>query len=364
MTITIETAQLARAMKYAANVVDSRNTLPILANVLLRADGDTLELVSTNLDVEFRQVLPLAEGGKLDVTVDARRLSALAQAAGSGSQLKLEVDGSQLAVRNGRSRWKMPYLPSTDFPEMPFDGGDWQLIDINGVALADGLGRVMWSVGDEQVKHYLLGPLLHVEQGKAALAATNGHTLVRAILPMEMEEGAPELILMPKFCRTLESLAAEADAVSLQWSDNKIRAQVGDVVLTAKAIKGTFPDYRRVIPQEADEVVTVDPASLRNAVRRSQVLANEKTRCVKVERAADRLMLSVITPDAGEGRSEEPAQCTEGFATGFNAKYLEQMLDAIGGDTVEIHQAGEGAPARFTRTVDDGVLGVIMPMRV
>lgn len=363
MSITIETAQLVRAMKHAASVVENKQTLPILGSVLLRADGDTLELATTNLDVEFRQVLPLASGGGLETTVDARRLFALAQAAGNGSQLKLEMDGNQLAVRNGRSRWKMPVLPAEDFPAIPFDG-DCVRIEMGGAALAQALGRVMWSVGTEQIKHYLLGPLLHGEEGKLAFAATNGHTLMRSITDVALPDRACDIILMPKFCRLVEAITAEAAQVILEWDEAKIRLSVGDTTLTAKVIDGTFPDYRRVIPTQGDTPLVVDPQSLKSAVRKTVVLASEKTNCLKVARGQDSLTLSITSPGVGDSRSEQPAECAEGFETGFNAKYLEQMLDAIGGDSLVIHQSEAGAPARFERLVGDGAVGVIMPIRV
>ena len=363
MSVTIETAPLARAMKHAAAVVEGRNTIPICGNVLLHAEGDTLELVTTNLDVEFRQSLPLTEGGELSTTVDARRLYALAQAAGNGSQLKLEMDGQQLAVKNGRSRWKMPVLPASDFPNMPFDGDPVELV-LAGAQLSSMFGRVMWSVSTEQTRYYLQGPLLHAEEGSMALAATDGSTLMRCVSSVKYPDDAPEIILMPKFCRLAETLAAEAESVKLEWDDAKIRATIGDIALTAKVIDGTFPQYRRVIPPLSDGPVSVDPEPLRAAIRKSMVLSDDKTNCIKVERAADKLLLSTVSPGNGESQSEQPAECSEGFAAGFNAKFLDAMLDAIGGDSVVIHQADERAPARFQRVVDDGSLGIVMPMRI
>lgn len=366
MSVTIEAAVLARAMKHAAAVVESRNTIPILSNVRLMADGDRLELIATDLDVEFRQSLPLAEGGELATTVDAKGLSALAQAAPQGSQILLEIEERRLTVKSGRSRWKMPVLPVDDFPVLPFDEQETVSAAIDGAALATVLKRVIWSVSDEPTRSYLHGPMLHADDGKLVLAASNGHTLMRAPIGVDAPENTPDTILGPKFCRLLETLAEDQKEVGIEWSRQKARATLSDVVLTAKAIDGTFPDYRRAIPPELpkDEVLSVDPEPLRHAVRRVQVLSKQKSRCIKVERGADKLTLSMVSDDTSEGREEQPATCAEGFAAGFDAKYIDAMLAAIGGDTVTIHHADAAAPARFQRTVTDGAVGVVMPIRV
>ena len=275
---------------------------------------------------------------------------------------QLELNDKQLLVKNGRSRWKMPVLPAEDFPDITFEDGGAKL-ELAGPELAEAFGRVMWSTSDEVTRYYLNGPLLHSEGGKTAIAATNGHTLVRVVLGADHPE-APDIILMPKFCRLVESLAADAERVTLEWHAGKIRAFIEDVLLTAKNIDGNFPDYRRIIPPQSDMPLIVEPETIRSAVRKVQVLSSDKTRCIRVERGEDTLTLSSTSPDSGTGSSEQPAQCAAAFETGFNAKYLEAMLAAIGGDSVRIDQADTSAPARVQRVIEDGALGVVMPMRV
>lgn len=364
-SVRIAAGVLAKAMKHAAGVVESRNTIPILSNVLLRAEGDTLELASSDLDVEFRQRLPLEKPGAIATTVDARRLAALCTSVAADAAMTLEMDGPRLVVKAGRSRWTLPALPAADFPQMAFDADGAARLTVEPAnRLGEALGRVVWAVSTELIKPYLHGPLLHAEQGRAVLAACDGFVLVRAEIGVEHPADAPEVILGPKFCRLLQGLAeGEKGPAQLAWDAGKIRAEIGDRVVVAKHIEGTFPDYRRLLPGESVRVV-VEPESLRAALRRTMLVAAAKSRGVKIERGAVGLVLSVTDPDGGAACEEVPADAEGAFTTGFNGRYLDRMLEAIGGDSVEIHQADPGCPALVRRVVPDGAIGVVMPMRV
>lgn len=360
--ITIEAGVLARAMKYAAGIVESSQTIPILANARLSASGDTLQVTTSDLDTELRQDLPLAVPGEMATTVDARRLSMLASAVEAGSQIEIKLDG-RMTVRSGRSRWVLPVLPVDDFPNIPFDVAPVET-EIAGADLARAIDRVIWAVDPKHPHFFLQGPMLHGEDGKVALVGTDKHVLARAITSAAFPEGGSEVILSAKFAGILGSLCADAKSVTLTWDAGKVRAVVGDVQIIGKLISGTYPDYRRVMPVRAGEPMTIDPAILRSALRRVQLVSTEKTRAVKWEPGNDKLALSVSGADAGEAREELPASCTEGSATGFNTTYLDRMAEAVGGDTIAVHHAEATAPALFERTVPDGMLCVVMPMRV
>lgn len=363
-TVTVEAKALAGAMKHAAAVIESRNTIPILSNVRLTAAAGAMEIVTSDLDVEFRQKLPVGGTAELATTVDARRLAALASAADSGEHITLSMDDTRrLVVKSGRSRWTLPTLPADDFPVLHFEGGEAALT-VPGKDLAAAIGRVIWALNTEMHRQYLHGPLLHAEGGKAALVGCQGNYMVRVVMETEHPAGAPEVILGPKFCRALQALAADNKAaVTLTWDAAKARLEIGNVTLTGKMIDGIYPDYRRVIPPEGSRVV-VDPATLRGAIRRVGLVASEKTRAVKIVRDDSKLTLSVTSPEGGTAREEVPADAEVGHEAGFNARFLEQMLDAIGGDSVEIHQTDAGSPALIRRVVPDGAIGVVMPMRI
>lgn len=365
--VTIDVALLARAMTAAAKVVDARNTIPILSNVRLVADPviGKLELLTTDLDVEYRQRIAMVDGsGKLATTVNAGKLRDLVNAVPKGAQMRLTHDGNRLTVQAGRGRWVIPTLPVDDFPSIEFNA-EHRLEIEPASKLSAMLARVMWSTEQEKTRYYLAGPLWHSENGKVRLAATNGHTLPVVTTDLNWPNDAPALILAPKFCATIRDLLNDtAGIIQLTWDAAKIRAAWGDVVLTGKVIDGNFPDYRRVIPPTVSNPVLVDPETLADAVRRVKLLGSEKTRSVKFLIGDGKITLSHSSAEHGTATEDVPADCKAAHEAGFNAEYLINMLGAIGGDTVEFHHADPSAPSLIRRAVDDGAMGVVMPMRV
>ena len=364
MSVTIESGDLAAAMKRAAAIVASRNTIPILANVRIEAKAGELEIVTTDLDLEYRETIAVVDGGGLKTTVEAKRLAPLLGAAAKGSQVKLEIDGAHLVVKAGRSRWRLPVIGVEDFPQMPTADLPARLT-IKAKVFAEMIGRVFWSRSTEPSRYYMHGPLMHDLDGKLALAATNGHTLMRISGKSQWPVGAPQIILQPKFCQAVQSIAAESDGDALiEWDGPKIRFQIGPITLLAKTIDGVFPDYQRVIPGESSDPIVVDPEVMRAAVKRVDLIGNAKTRCVRVSRGDGILSVSAVADDGARASEEFQAEVTASFEAGFNSQYVDQMLSAMGGDSITIHHAEANAQARICRTVDDGALGVLMPMRI
>lgn len=363
MSLVIEAGVLARAMKSAAGVVEARNTIPILSNVRMQASAGELELVTSNLDIEYRQRLPLASGGDLATTVDASKLAAIAGAVERGAQISMEIKDRRLAVKSGRSRWLLQSLPVDDFPVLPFDGASVS-VAMPGAPLAAAIARTAWSASTEETRYYLCGVFLDAEDGKLRLTTTNGHTLVCLTTETDWPEAAAQVIVPSKYVRTLERLSAEMEGVTLHWSKDKIRADIGTITLTGKLINGTFPDYRRVIPSTGNQRAIIEGEGLRNAVRRMALIGSEKTRAVKLDVRDNVMALEMTSAEHGIASEELPADCTTTHAAGFNSAYLVQMLEAIGGDTIEIHHSDPRAPALVRRTVPDGVVGVVMPMGI
>lgn len=363
MSIAINADVLAKAMKAAGEIVASSSVIPILANVRLMADGDELEIVTSDLDIEYRQRLPLAAGGALSTTVAARRLSALASAAEGGAQIRMELADGRLTVKSGRSRWTLPALPSGDFPVMPEDTL-CAPVALPAKAFGEALQRVLWSACTEPAKPYINSVLIHGQDGRWKLAATNGHTLMTTPVEAVWPADAEGMNVPTKLARTLRQLAGDAGTIDLSWDQRKLRAVKGDVTLTGKLIDQQFPDYTRVIPPDSHMSV-VDPATLRAAIRRVALIAPEKTRSIRLDRSVHKFTIACVSPDHGSASEELPADYTgPDEATGFNAQYLAEMIDAIGGDSIAIHQQDGRAPARFTRVVSDGAVGVVMPMRI
>ena len=363
MSVIIEAGVLSRAMKSAAAIVESANTIPILANVRLETSGGEMEIVTSNLDIEYRQRVPLVSGEGLATTVDARKLAAIAGATEGGAQIGLEVKDGRLTAKSGRSRWVLPVLPVADFPAMPFDAKS-VTISMPGKDLSAAIARTVWCAGTDMGRPWICGVYFDPEDGKVRFTSTNGHVITSIVSTADWPGDAPPVIVATKFAREVQKLAAEAKAVDLTWDDRKIRIAAGDVILTGKVIEGMFPDYRRIIPAISKQPVNVDPETLRKALRRIELIGSEKTRSIVFEHGEGLIDLRMSDQSYGESSEQVPAECVAGTRTGFNSAYLAGALEAIGGDTVEIHQASPSDIALIRRSVADGAICGVMPMRV
>ena len=369
MAAVLEAGVLARAMARAAAMVEARNTIPILSNVRLDAAGESLTIETTDLDMAFRQTLPLAAPAKpgMLTTVGARRLAELAGSVAPGAQISLDLADRQLVVKAGRARWVLPVLPADDFPRL-VQSDMAAPIELSAKDLAEAVKRVAWSVSTEATRYYLNGILLDQEGGKVRLVSTNVNTLAAVLLPCAWPDGLDSEashIAPRKFAAQALALCGGDGTAVLEWGQRVIRLRAGDAELVSKLIDGSFPDYRRVIPAARDDAVRLDPELAREALRRVKLVETAKTRMVKVERDAGRLILSMRGGEAGGEASEDlPADAAPGHAAGFNTEFLAGALEAVGGDSVELHHEDPGAPCLVRRVVDDGALAVIMPMRL
>ena len=363
--VVLEAGALARAMKHAAAIIETRNTIPILANARLVTVDGALEIATSDLDVEHRQAVPMVSGGELATTVDARRFASLVSAVDDRAQVSLAIDGGRLVVRSGRSRWVIPVLPAKDFPLQEFDGSA-PSVTLPAAHLAEVIGRVEWAVSTNPAKPYLHGPLLDSEGGRARLVGCDGSLLVCAPLEAEWPEAAPAVIAGPKYIRAVQRVAAEIGGdCELAWDEKRIRAVMAGraITLLGKTIEGTFPDYRRIVPPRQEAPLVFEPGPLRAALRRVSLVADAKTRFVALERSEDAMALTSSDASAGEAREDIPASGPAAARAGFNGQLLDRIVEAIGGDTVEMHQADPGSGARFERTVSDGAVAILMPMR-
>ncbi|MHA6317180.1 DNA polymerase III subunit beta [Altererythrobacter sp. CAU 1778] len=375
MKATIERATLLRCLSHVQSVVERRNTIPILSNVLIEAASDgTLKIMATDLDlqvVESMSAVSVEDSGA--VTVSAHLLFDIARKLPDGSQVSLETADNRMTVKAGRSRFQLPTLPRDDFPVI-VEGDLPTSFEIPAKTLAEIIDRTRFAISTEETRYYLNGIFLHVSDEDTPVlkaAATDGHRLARFTLPRpDGAEGMPDVIVPRKAVGELRKLLEEAldSNVQVDLSASKIRFTLGGeggVVLTSKLIDGTFPDYSRVIPTGNDKLLKLDPKSFYAGVDRVATIATEKTRAVKMGLDNDRVTLSVTSPDNGTAAEEVSAEYkAEGFEIGFNANYLKDILSQIEGDTVELHLADAGAPTLIRKDDKSPALYVLMPMRV
>lgn len=375
MKATIERATLLRCLSHVQSVVERRNTIPILSNVLLEAaEGGALKVMATDLDlqvVESLQAVSVDDPGA--ITVSAHLLFDIARKLPEGSQVSLETAENRMAIKAGRSRFSLPTLPRDDFPSI-VEGDLPTSFSLPAAQLAEIIDRTRFAISTEETRYYLNGIFFHVtDDDKPVLkaAATDGHRLARFTLPRpDGAEGMPDVIVPRKAVAELRKLLEEAlDAdVKIDLSASKVRFSLGGndgVVLTSKLIDGTFPDYSRVIPTGNDKLLKVDPKSLFAGVDRVATIATEKTRAVKMGLENDKVVLSVTSPDNGTATEEVSADYgSDGFEIGFNATYLKDILSQIDSDMVELHLADPSAPTLIRKDDKSPALYVLMPMRV
>jgi DNA polymerase-3 subunit beta len=378
MKVTVERAALLRSLGHVHRVVERRNTIPILSNVLLRGDGEGLRLKATDLDIEVTETITAdaAEGG--GTTVPAHVIYDIVRKLPEGAQVSLETagDAGQMQIRSGRSRFMLQALPESDFPdlaagEMPFR------FSLPPADLKRLIDKTQFAISTEETRYYLNGIYLHtIESGSGSGAgsammlravATDGHRLARVEIPApEGAEGMPGVIVPRKAVAEIQKLLEGGeDSVAVELSSSKIRLTVGGVVLTSKLIDGTFPDYQRVIPNGNDKRLTVERDAFARAVDRVSTISSERGRAVKLALNEGRLVLSVTNPDSGSATEElEVDYDTAPLDIGFNARYLLDITSQLDGDTTLFRLADPGSPTLIQDREGSPALYVLMPMRV
>ncbi|MFM7403687.1 MAG: DNA polymerase III subunit beta [Erythrobacter sp.] len=375
MKATIERATLLRCLSHVQSVVERRNTIPILSNVLIDADaGGSVRVMATDLDLQVVETMSASSVDQAGaITVSAHLLFDIARKLPEGSQVSLTTNDNRLEVKAGRSNFRLPTLPRDDFPII-VEGDLPTSFELPARLLAELIDRTRFAISTEETRYYLNGIFLHVTDEDEPLlkaAATDGHRLARFTLPRpEGAAGMPDVIVPRKAVGELRKLLEEAldGNVLVDLSASKVRFTLGGeggVVLTSKLIDGTFPDYSRVIPTANDKLLKVDPKLFFTGVDRVATIATEKTRAVKIGLDQDRVTLSVTSPDNGTAAEELAAEYrAEGLEIGFNANYLKDILGQIDSDMVELHLADAGAPTLIRESDRARALYVLMPMRV
>ena len=370
MKATIERATLLKGLSHVQSVVERRNTIPILSNVLLEATDGALRLMATDLDLQVNEQVAAAVDQPGATTVSAHTLFDIARKLPDGSQVSLSAAEGRMAIRAGRYNSSLPTLPRDDFPVIA-EGELPTRFELPAETLKQIIDKTRFAISTEETRYYLNGIFLHASEdsGKAVLkaAATDGHRLARVTVPLpDGAAGMPDVIVPRKCVAELRKLLDEIDgSVGVSLSGSKIRFDLGQAVLTSKLIDGTFPDYSRVIPTGNDKILRLDPRGFEEGVDRVSTIANEKTRAVKMALDRDKITLSVTSPENGTAAEEVPGEyAAQGFEIGFNSRYLLDILGQIDGDTVEVHLADAAAPTLIRENDKAAALYVLMPMRV
>lgn len=374
MRIIIERSNLLKALGHVHRVVERRNTIPILSNVLLKSEDGALRLKATDLDIEVTERVVAIDEQAGATTVPAYLLYDIVRKLPDGSEVNLSTseDGGQLVVSSGRSRFRLQCLPEVDFPDIT-TGAFSHSFKLPAGELARLIERTQFAISTEETRYYLNGIFFHTIEADGDLrlraVATDGHRLARAESPAPAgSEGMPGIIVPRKTVSEVQKLIGDGDAesqVEVELSESKIRFTIGDIVITSKLIDGTFPDYQRVIPTGNDKALTLDRQTFARAVDRVSTISSERGRAVKLAVSQGQLVLTVNSPDAGTATEELPVGYeADDIEIGFNARYLLDITGQLSGEETVFMLADPGSPTLIRDGGDTGTLYVLMPMRV
>jgi len=370
MKITVERTALAKALGHLHRIVEKRNTIPILSNVLLQADGSRLMLKATDLDIEVTEQIAAEIHEPGDITLAAHILNDIVRKLPNGAQISIDAPPEkQTVLKSGKARFNLQSLPAQDFPNIAA-GQFEQSFRIRGGDLRQLLDKAQFAISSEETRYYLNGVYMHVAEveGREVLraVATDGHRLARLEIPAPAgSPGMPGIIVPRKTVSEIIKLIEDNNAeIEVDVSTTKIRFTIGNVVMTSKLIDGTFPDYARVIPSGNPNVMTVDCQAFKAAVDRVSTVSADRGRAVKLAAQEGAVTLSV--QDAESGSCEEEFGCEyEGapIGIGFNHRYVNDALTNLG-ETAQFRFSDPGSPAIVADPADPSLLIVLMPMRV
>jgi DNA polymerase-3 subunit beta len=366
MKLSIQREAFLKPLQQIIGVVERRQTLPILGNVLLNVTRKGIRLTATDLEVELQAEVaaPVTEFG--DITLPARKLLDICRTLPEEATLDISVKDDRALLRSGKSRFTLATLPASEFPAIDKikSARTFTLPERDLHALIE---RTAFSMAQQDVRYYLNGLMLEPGNGVLRAVATDGHRLAMCELPAEIKDAAEQQVIVPrKGVQELHRLLEERDAlVQVEVGTNHIRITNDDLRFTSKLIDGRFPDYQRVIPKNADKRLLVDRNLLRQALTRTSILSNEKYRGIRLEVSENNIKIQAHNPEQEEAIEEIDATYTEeGMTVGFNVTYLLDVLNTIDTDNVEINLSDANSSALINRPGADDCRYVVMPMRL
>lgn len=366
MQFSVVREALLKPLQQVIGVVERRNTMPVLANVLLEVRSDRLTVTASDMEVELKgsSSLLLAEPG--EVTVPARKLFDIVKALSDGVELQLKLVGDRLQIKAGRSRFTLTTLPALDFPAVEVDEVQFRLSLTQG-ALKRLFEQTMFAMAVQDVRYYLNGLLLEVRTAGVRAVATDGHRMALVDSADGLTGPAERQVIIPrKGVLELHRLLEDSDGVvELELSRNHVRAVLGDAVFTSKVIDGRYPDYDAVVPIGADQLVQVDREALRTSLQRAAILANEKYRGVKLEVSPGVLRVVAHNPEQEEATEEISVETAiTQLSVGFNVNYVLDAIAALEGPAVLLCLRDGNSSGLVKNVGSERARHVVMPLRL
>ncbi|HEX2567370.1 MAG TPA: DNA polymerase III subunit beta [Burkholderiales bacterium] len=350
-----------------SGIIERRHTLPILSNVLLERGADTLSFLATDIEIQIAAKSAIAVGADARaVTVGARKLLDILRALPEGAEVTLQQQDKRLVVKAGKSRFSLQTLPAEDFPRLAKPAGEAARFSMSQKALRRVLGLVQYAMAQQDIRYYLNGLLMLVEERQLKLVATDGHRLAYAALKLESELPRQEVIVPRKTVLELAKLLADSDdPVKIELSATQAAFSFGSVELVSKLVDGKFPDYTRVIPTQHKNVLRVERDALRQALQRAAILSNEKFRGVRWVLADGALKIVSSNAEQEEANEELEVQYSgDALDIGFNVNYLLDVLNNVSASAVECAFGDSSSSALVSFASEKDFKYVVMPMRI
>ncbi|HEV2169552.1 MAG TPA: DNA polymerase III subunit beta [Casimicrobiaceae bacterium] len=357
---------LLKPLQAVSGIVERRQTLPILANVLLEQKDGKLHVTATDLEMQITAVSDLAGKDGQATTVGARKLHDLLRALPETAQLSVDATGSRMTVRAGHSRFNLQTLAAADYPRISLGTEQLQSLSLPRRDFRSLLKLAEFAMAQQDIRYYLNGMLLVIDQGSLQAVATDGHRLSWASLSVPGQYARQEVILPRKTVLELSKLLEDAeDRLTIDILSNQVRFRFGSIELVSKVVDGKFPDYNRVIPVGHSKLIDLDRAVLLSALQRAAILSNEKFRGVRLVLGEDQLRIICANSEQEEAEEELPvAYKGESLDIGFNITYLLDVLSNISSENVRVALGDGNSSALITMPGRDDYKYVVMPMRI
>lgn len=365
MRFSLQREALLKPLAQVVNVVERRQTLPVLANLLLQVSDNRISLTGTDLEVEMISRADAQDTEAGETTIPARKFFDIVRALPDGSKVTVSQAGDKITVQTGRSRFSLSSLPANDFPSID-EVDATEHVQVAESSLKELIDRTAFAMAQQDVRYYLNGLLFDLREDSLRCVATDGHRLALCDAILEQGGQKRQIIVPRKGVQELQRLLEGGDRIlDLELGRSHIRVKRDDVTFTSKLIDGRFPDYEAVIPIGADKQVKVDRETLRAALQRAAILSNEKYRGVRVEVSPDQLRIQTNNPEQEEAQEDVEAETkVDGLAIGFNVTYLLDALTALRDEFVILSMRDANSSALVQEAGNDRSRHVVMPLRL
>ena len=366
MRFSLQREVFLKPLAQVVNVVERRQTLPVLANLLVQVNGGQLSLTGTDLEVEMVSRIAVDDAQDGETTIPARKLFEIVRALPDGSKVTISQSAEKITVQAGRSRFTLSSLPANDFPSIE-EIETTERVRVPEAALKELIERTAFAMAQQDVRYYLNGLLFDLRESSLRCVATDGHRL--ALCEAQLDGGAQtkrQIIVPRKGVTELQRLLEGGDReIEIEMGRGHIRVKRDDVTFTSKLIDGRFPDYEAVIPIGADKEVRIDREVLRASLQRAAILSNEKYRGVRIEVSPGQLKISAHNPEQEEAQEEVEADTrVDDLAVGFNVNYLLDALNSLRDEHVVLALRDANSSALVREAANERCRHVVMPLRL